>query len=251
MKYSLCFSGHMRTYEICLKSPHLEDLIEKANKVYVCTWEDQDVVSGEDNFSCYTNFNKNIKINLNKIKNLYKTEHVKILQYPIYNKKKYEIHNQFNFGKYESFLNMHYLIKECNEMVCDNSDILIRIRPDIFLTKKINLINKPLVFPKAGFLDGKYSPTDTFFYGNKNSIDRVSSFFNFSEKYILDFRLENWHERLFLKYLKDINIQYHFQDDVRYQIVRHDFLKDTLGFYDDDGNVEIIKINEGLKNEKY
>ena len=248
MKYSICFSGHMRTYEICLKSVYLKDLIKNANKVYVCTWEEQDVTNNENNFSCYPNREKNIKIDLNKIKDLYQTEFVNILSYPVY-EKKYDIHNQFNFGKYESFLNMHFLIKKCNEMVNDDSETIIRIRPDIFFTKPINLINDSLIFPCAGFLDGNFSPTDTFFYGNKSSMDKASNLYNFSEKYVLNYRLENWHERIFLKFLKDMNLNYSFQKDIRYQIIRHDFLKDTLGFYDEIGNVEIVEINKELKSE--
>ena len=134
-------------------------------------------------------------------------------------------------------------------MVNDDSEIIIRIRPDVFVTQPIKIINDLLTFPKAGFLDGRLSPTDTFFYGNKKFMDMASSFYNFSDKYILSYQLNNWHERTFLKFLNDHKIPFLFQGDIKYQIVRHDFNHDTLGFYDDNGNLEIIKINKLLNNK--
>ena len=254
MKYVVCISGHLRTYEYCLTSIYLQKLLSNADKIYIATWEYEDVIKFCDKTKkfdtcCYSYSGENKKDNIDKLKILYNTKNIEIFSYPSYNTEKYICHNSINFPTFESFLNMHYLLKQCNNMVDIDCDVVVRIRPDLFFTKPIE-IQKGLMFPTAGFLNQQYSPTDTFFYGPKKEMNIVTNFFDKSDFYIPNSIIPNWHERLFLKYLNNENVNYSFQNDIRYQILRYDFLKDTLGFYDKYGNIEIVKINS-LFNDNY
>ena len=129
MKIALCYSGNLRTFEHCVKNH--STIFEKAD-VYVSTW-DSISLSNTMNDDWHTKVNIEVPniVDYNYIDNLipanFTLRDVSIESYD--NQSFTELQN------YNHLWYQYYQIKKCFDMVGDNYDIIVRIRPDITIGK--------------------------------------------------------------------------------------------------------------------
>lgn len=170
MKIAVCMSGHMRTYEKSL--PYIkEQLLNYHNcDIFIHTWEDKK-----------TNWNHVIKEY--KPKSICIEEQKQFLDnYP--NKHLTSQHIRSNLG----VIGMYYKIYKCNELKIEHEkiynkyDIVIRIRPDGILNKKIEF---EIEF-ESEFLNNIYVTvgnnntwiSDTFAYSSSENMNLYSNTYN-------------------------------------------------------------------------
>lgn len=244
MKIALCFGGHLRTYDRCLNSPYLKKFINKYDAdIYVSTWEDMYPSS-----SCYrTDPTLNGKVNMDDVRVKFNTEHVKIYENLEFNSPNLNVFDSLNYGKYSDYLSMHFMINQSLKYaaVTEDYDIIVRIRPDLYLLSELEIFEKT-VFPCASFFPDfspyKYGFTDTFYYGKPDDVLKISNFYEVASSNVTNEHYPNYHESIFSKYILSLNMKIEFDQSILYQIYRPNNERNTLGFYDINGNLKIPSV---------
>lgn len=174
MKIALCLSGHFRDYQKTIEG---WKKILNMMDVYIVTYNNV----SNDNNSRYLD-----------VTNIDKEEIIRLFK-----PKKYLFLDQINFdiskfpnstnGKQERTLGMYYLIEKCFNLIDEEYDLVIRARPDMFITQelvdtllKVNL-SKLSIFNRADdIIVAQFS--DILFCGSFNIMKKVCSLYSNIEK---------------------------------------------------------------------
>jgi hypothetical protein len=210
MKIALCISGHARTFKECAKNEHVQALINNPDiDIYVALWEFQ--WPNEGCWPIHLKLRKQI-IDTNKIvdieelKDVYKTENIRLYNHKSFHSHEYDNFNRRNFGGYENNISMFYLIDECFKWANESKkyDILIRLRPDVIFKSFLEIKNENCFTGDKGEIVGAY--TDFLFYGKPDDMLKISNYWKYRQENIPTINIPNWHEKLLTKYVNDLNI---------------------------------------------
>lgn len=248
-KTALCLSGHMRTFDQAAKSPAMQSLINDSSvDIYVSTWGYRDANStAPGQGACYyPGTRERSLVTPAEIIDTYKTNNVEIFASIDFHNKKYEWHNRHHFGNFEDYKSMYFLIKQNIKFAMKNGtyDYIIRSRPDVYLFDLgIWPISTPEAsFPISGYLDKEFICTDLFYHGDVTTMERIMSFFDVIDTYLPTETVPCWHEALFNKYVKNIEVPYIFDSEILFQVIRPDGNPGGIGFKLTDEDLEDRKI---------
>lgn len=232
MRIALCLSGNVRTFKECVKSPYFQELVgDSSVDTYLTTWGLTYPLT-----ACYPTDPMLIDIiNEEELKDAYRTDHVKVYQLRNFYRDSYSVSNSLNYGRYEDYVSMHYMIDESFHYAAKNGkyDIIIRSRPDLFMLSELD-IREANVFPTVGTIprDGKIlSFTDMFFYGKTDDMLKISAYSRIVPEICPVRHVPNYHERLFTAYIDALGIQTEFDETIRFQIQRPKKDHFTVGFF--------------------
>lgn len=233
MKIALCISGLMRTYSQTASSV-LKHICNKYDTdIFVSTWNivghsvakysrtetDEDV----DESDVRTKYNNQVKgLRVHNYENFKKRNEVK------WKKEKYEwtkANNREGVCRVEHMCAMCYKIKSCNDLKNEyaiahqiNYDAVIRCRADMFFSRQVEIKEiKPMtVYTPSLYTWGLVN--DQFAYGDTNSMNVYSSWYDYIEEYDkLDFMNITAPEMVLQHHLKTTGIT-QIEDDIGYAL---------------------------------
>lgn len=193
MKVALCMSGQMRTYKRCYGYLYENILHPLDPDVFIHTWKNKGSTTKTS-----PNRNHKSKVKKESLKKLYKPRSVKI--------EKFE--NEWFLEKdgiivpeklmeatdhWKGSIPMFYKIKKCNDLKSIHEkekdfeyDIVIKIRPDLVVPKKIpeRVLNRPSVLWYSGaHIDTEEQISDKFALSSSKNMDYYSSVWEKLNKY--------------------------------------------------------------------
>jgi hypothetical protein len=240
MKVAISIVGHLRNFEYCANNEFFKKLITN-NDVFVTTYDTIHPIS-----SCNTGYlNDKTPTCIDDIKRVYNTDMIQILETTDFSNESYRHFESNNFGRVSDFKSQFNLLKNNIKQVkaCDDYDLIVRTRPDLYLLSEIDLTTNKFIFPATTYFPDfkRKSVTDMFYKGTPDDIQDYANFFDHIDSYVdsNNFQLNNWHERFINYYLRDYNIldRIHIDDTIRFQLYRQNPKQFTVGFFDKNGKL--------------
>ena len=219
MKVAICISGHLRTFDKCIKNirENIFNPIKEAfdTSIFLSTWN--------DNIDLSFIKDDNIKIHIEDFFT-FNLGSMNYLKFP----------NLCCSTTCDNAASMWYKCKKVFDMVDEKYDIIIRIRPDIIYENKIdiNLIkesvnnNKIYMSKSPGwYLEVTKGMLDPFLFGNFKLMSNVMNIYDNIPNYIKDDSIPHTIEGFLYESTKNINLE---RINFNYSVLRQNGIIEKL-----------------------
>ncbi len=210
MKTAVYICGLLKAFEYTFKSINENLILPNNCDVYVCVWDRLGIDKKHSKVPIIRLKDRSVtKDDIFKFKNIVKfqivpfinncTDKIDLVEIPKHVKNKDPIH-------YYSTIPLSYLVYKCHKFNLKNYDRIIKIRPDLFINKPLDISK---LIPNVGFYSCSYNInthtqiSDKFVGGDSDSMNYYCNFFN-----KLNFYWENLHitcEHLLMHHMKNSN----------------------------------------------